>query len=42
MEKILFLEYVVTSQGIEMDVENVMAIQDWHAPKSVSEGAYMG
>jgi hypothetical protein len=37
MEKIVFLSYVVTAQGIEMDEEKVKAIQDWPTPKSVSE-----
>jgi len=37
MEKIVFLGYVVTAQGIEMDEDKVKTIQDWPAPKSVSE-----
>jgi len=37
MEKIVFLGYVVTVQGIEMDEEKVKAIGDWPTPKSVSE-----
>jgi len=37
MEKIVFLGYVVTAQGIEMDEEKVKAIRDWPTPKSVSE-----
>jgi hypothetical protein len=37
MEKIMFLGYVVTAQGIEMDEEKVKAIRDWPTPKSVSE-----
>jgi hypothetical protein len=37
MEKIVFLGYVVTAQGIEMDKEKVKAIRDWPTPKSVSE-----
>jgi hypothetical protein len=37
MEKIVFLGYVVTAQGIEMDGEKVKAIRDWPTPKSVSE-----
>jgi hypothetical protein len=36
MEKIVFLGYVVTAQGIEMDEEKVKAIRDWPTPKSVS------
>ena len=37
MEKIVFLGYVVTAQGIEMDEEKVKAIRDWPTPQSVSE-----
>jgi hypothetical protein len=37
MEKIVFLGYVVTAQGIEMDKEKVKAIWDWPTSKSVSE-----
>jgi hypothetical protein len=37
MEKIVFLGYVVTAQGIEMDKEKVKVIRDWLTPKSVSE-----
>jgi hypothetical protein len=37
MEKIVFLGYVVTAQGIEMGEEKVKAIRDWPTPKSVSE-----
>jgi len=33
----VFLGYVVTAQGIEMDEEKVKAIRDWLTPKSVSE-----
>jgi len=33
----VFLGYVVTAQGIEMDEEKVKAIRDWPTPKSVSE-----
>ena len=37
MEKNVFLGYVVTTQGIEMDEEKVKAIRDWPTPKLVSE-----
>ena len=37
MEKIVFLGYVVTAQGIEIDEEKVKAIRDWPTPKSVSK-----
>jgi hypothetical protein len=36
-EKIMFLGYVVTAQGIEMDKEKVKAIRDWPTPKSLRE-----
>ena len=43
MGKIVFLGYVVTAQGIEMDKEKVKAIQEWPTPKSVSEvGSFHG
>ena len=41
MEKIVFLGYVVTAQGFEMDEEKVNAIRDWPTPKSVSEVVFM-
>jgi hypothetical protein len=37
MEKIVFLGYIVTAQGIEMDEEKVKVIQDWLTLKSISE-----
>ena len=37
MEKIVFLGYIVTAQGIEIDEEKVKVIWDWPKPKSVSE-----
>jgi hypothetical protein len=37
MKKIVFLGYVVTTQGIEMDKEKVKAILEWLAPKSMTE-----
>jgi hypothetical protein len=37
METIMFIGYVVTAQGIDMDEEKVKAIRDWLTPKSVSE-----
>jgi len=33
----VFLGYVVTAQGIEMNEEKVKAIRDWPIPKSVGE-----
>jgi len=37
MEKIVFLGYVVTAQGIVIEEEKVKGIWDWRTPKSVSE-----
>jgi hypothetical protein len=34
---IVFLGYVVTVKGIEMDEEKVKVIRDWLTPKSVRE-----
>ncbi|KAJ9556733.1 hypothetical protein OSB04_011347 [Centaurea solstitialis] len=34
---VVFLGYVVSSQGISVDEEKVKAIQDWPTPKNVSE-----
>jgi len=42
MEKIVFLGYVVTAQGIEMDEEKIKAIRDWLTAKSVSEVSFHG
>jgi hypothetical protein len=33
----VFLGYVITAQGIEMNEKKVKAIWDWPTPKSVSE-----
>jgi sensor histidine kinase YesM len=35
MDRIVFLEYVVSAKGIEIDEAKVMAIQEWHTPKSI-------
>ena len=37
MEKIVFLGYVVTAQGIEIEEEKVKVIRDWTTPKLISE-----
>ena len=34
---IVFLGYVVSAKGIEVDEEKVKAIKEWPTPKSVSE-----
>uniref|UniRef100_A0A2N9G1L0 Integrase catalytic domain-containing protein n=1 Tax=Fagus sylvatica TaxID=28930 RepID=A0A2N9G1L0_FAGSY len=37
MEKVVFLGYVVTTTGIEVDDEKVKAIKEWPTPKSITE-----
>jgi hypothetical protein len=37
MEKIVFLGYVVSTKGIEVDEEKVKAIKEWPTPKSITE-----
>ena len=37
MEKVNFLGFVVSSNGVEVDEEKVKAIKDWPTPKNVSE-----
>ena len=36
-DRVVFLGYVVSAQGISVDEEKVRAIQEWPSPKSVSE-----
>ena len=37
MDKVNFLGFVVSSQGVEVDEEKVKAIKEWPRPKSASE-----
>jgi hypothetical protein len=37
MEKVVFLDYVVGTKGIEVDEEKVKAIQEWPTPKGITE-----
>ncbi|XP_030963446.1 uncharacterized protein LOC115984553 [Quercus lobata] len=37
MDKVVFLSYVVSAKGIEVDVEKVKAIKEWPTPKSITE-----
>jgi hypothetical protein len=37
MEKVVFLGYVVTTTGIEVNEEKVKAIKEWPMPKSITE-----
>ena len=36
MDKIIFLGYVVSAKGLEMDKAKVKVIQEWHTPKSIT------
>ena len=37
MDKVVFLGYVVSVRGIEVDEENVKDIEEWPTPKSITE-----
>ena len=37
MEHVVFLGFVVSSQGVQVDQEKVKAIQEWPTPKIVGE-----
>jgi hypothetical protein len=37
MDKIIFLRYVVSVKGIEMEKTKIKAIQEWPTPKSITE-----
>jgi len=37
MSKIIFLGYVVSAQGIDVDEEKVKAIREWPMPTSITE-----
>jgi hypothetical protein len=37
MEKVVFLSYVISAKGIEVDEEKVKAIKEWPTPKSIME-----
>ena len=37
MDKVVFLGYVVSAKGIEMDEEKVKVIKEWPTPKSITE-----
>ena len=36
-DHVVFLGFVVSSKGVQVDEEKVKAIQDWPTPKSVTE-----
>ena len=36
-DKVVFLGYVVSAKGIEVDEEKVKAIKEWPTPKSITE-----
>jgi hypothetical protein len=37
MEKVVFLGYVISAKGIEVDEEKVKAIKEWPTPKSITK-----
>ncbi|KAL0455759.1 UNVERIFIED_CONTAM: Retrovirus-related Pol polyprotein from transposon gypsy [Sesamum latifolium] len=37
MDKVVFLGFVVSANGIEMEKDKVKAILDWPTPKSIAE-----
>ena len=37
MDKVMFLGYVVSVKGIEVDEEKVKAIKEWPTPKSITK-----
>ncbi|XP_065859834.1 uncharacterized protein [Euphorbia lathyris] len=37
MEKVVFLGFIVSAQGVSVDIEKVKAIQEWPTPNSVTE-----
>ena len=37
MDHVIFLGFIVSSQGVQVDPEKVKAIQDWPTPKNISE-----
>ena len=37
MNKVVFLGYVVSAKGIEVDEENVKSIKEWPTPKLITE-----
>ena len=37
IDKVIFLGFVISAQGIEVDEEKVKAIKEWPTPKSITE-----
>ena len=35
MDHVIFLGFIVSSQGVQVDLEKVKAIQDWPTPKNM-------
>jgi hypothetical protein len=36
-DRVVFLGFVVTAEGIQVDEDKIRAIKDWHVPKNVSQ-----
>lgn len=37
MDRVIFLGFVVSANGVEVDEEKIKAIRDWPTPKSITE-----
>jgi hypothetical protein len=37
MENVVFLGYIISAKGIQVDEEKVKAIKEWPTPKSITE-----
>jgi len=37
VDRVIFLGFVVSSKGVEVDEEKIKAIKEWPKPKSVTE-----
>ena len=37
MDHVIFLGFIASSQGVQVDPSKVKAIQDWPTPKNISE-----
>ena len=37
IEKVIFLDFIVSSEGVSNDLQKVQVIVDWHEPKNIHE-----